>query len=77
MLRLNVLAVAACLLGGCAQMRPQTAFEFAALPAPVIIDRYGVTRTLTVQSAKACLTREPMGGTAPCLRATDAAAVRQ
>jgi hypothetical protein len=58
MFRLNALAVAACMLGGCAQMPPGAASRFAAVPAPVIIDRYGITRAPTVHSVKACLTRE-------------------
>lgn len=70
MLRLNALAVVACMLGGCAQMPPGTASRFAAMPAPVIIDRHGITRAFTAQSAKACPARETTqrssGRSLPC-----------
>jgi hypothetical protein len=58
MRRLHTLALAAFLLGGCAQIPSVPSSEFVTVPVPVT-DRYRITRMHAVTSPEACLTPDP------------------
>jgi hypothetical protein len=58
MRRLHALALAAPLLGGCAQIPSVPSSEFVTVPVP-ITDRYGITRMRAVTWPEACLTPDP------------------
>jgi hypothetical protein len=65
MVRLTVLALAAPLLGGCAQIPSAPSTQFVSVPLAVT-DRYGITRMHPVTWPEACLipdqTAEPLFG---------------
>jgi hypothetical protein len=58
MVRLNMLALAASLLGGCAQIPSAPSSQFVSVPLAVT-ERYGITRMHPVTWPEACLVPDP------------------